>query len=273
MTGLFQIVRLAPQALAAGAIALLWIRDDVNPGHWLLMLGLAIAISSILSLVYIFRTRRIRASPRWLPPRELVVGARGAFVLVVGSQVIYQLDRVVVASRMDSRSVGYYAVSTAAAGACALFGQSVGMVTFSMLRETGSAVSRARLIRRGVVTALIITGCLSLVLVVVTPTLIRYFYGPEFLPASTATRILLVSSVPLAADFLLVHAALSVGVARGAARIQLLAGLLTVGLLGVATSLDNLALVSAVSVVAYILSAALLFRLVMRSSIAQPERS
>ena len=134
MTGGFQLVRLAPQLLAAAMVVALSLRNNHLPKDWLLLLGTAVAASSSVLAAQMFRRAGYGRSGRWKPPSGLVLGARQAFPLVVGSQVIYQLDRVIVAGRMDSRSVGFYAVSTAAAGACALFGQSVGMVTFSRLR-------------------------------------------------------------------------------------------------------------------------------------------
>lgn len=263
MTGAFQLVRLAPQALAGVMVVLLWARNNDSPGDWILLLGVSIAVSSGVLAAHMFGKGGLDKAARWRPPADLVLSARAAFFLVVGSQVIYQLDRIVVASRMESRSVGYYAVCTAAAGACALFGQSVGMVTFSRLREISTARERRTLIRRGVLLALIITGGVALLLIAATSTLIRVLYGPEFLPATTATQVLLASSVPLAADYLLVHAAMSIGASTAAVRIQILAGALTVVLLVLATASTSLALVSAVSVVAYTVSATLLYRAVI----------
>ena len=214
--------------------------------------------------------RALRKTQRWLPPRLLVRRARSAFLLVVGSSVIYRIDGLFVAMWMPSEKVALYAVAVAAAGACAVLGQAVGMVVFSQLRGMTDRDQQRAIIRHGAARALLATSAVAIPLIAIAPYAIQLVYGTAFVPAAGATRLLVLASIPLAVDYLLVHALLSMDAGRLAFRVQILAGLLTVSLLAVALPTGRLVLVAMVSVGVYSVSAMLLFAAAMRRT-ASPE--
>lgn len=260
MTGAFQRVRLLPQAVVGVAIVVVWQSGSRDPNYWLLAVGLAGFVPAVLLLVTLLGgPRAVRRVGRLRPPSELVRGAGSAFVIVIGSQLIYRLDSLLVAVYLPSYKVALYAVAVSAAGACAAVGQAVGMLTFSRMRGMDDPRKQRAIIRRSIGQALAVTAAVSAPLAAVAPWAIRIVYGSAFVPASGATRLLVLAAIPLAADYLLVHALLSLSASRGAFRVQLLAVVLTVGLLAAAISNGSLALVAVVSAGIYTLSATLLY--------------
>ena len=271
MTGSFQRVRLIPQVIGALAIIWLWRAGIRGTNTWLLSLGLAILLPScIMMLSLLGGPQALRMSHRWLPPRLLVRRARNAFLLVVGSSVIYRIDGLFVAMWMPSEKVALYAVAVAAGGACATIGQAVGMVVFSQLRGITEQDHQRAVIRAATARALLATSAVAIPLIAIAPRAIQFVYGTAFVPAAGATRLLVLASIPLAVDYLLVHALLSIKAGGPAFRVQILAGFLTVSLLAAALPTGRLVLVALVSVGVYSVSALLLFAAAMRRT-ASPQ--
>src|SRR6266566_764666 len=267
MTREFQWVRLLPQAVGVLAAVLPWAAGVRNSDIWLLVIGLGIFVPSALLMVGLLDSLgALTRFPIRPPARELVREAAGSFVTVLGSQVIYRLDSLFVAIWLPTAKVAFYAVAVGAGTACAAIGQAVGMVTFSRLRNIREPSHQKAIIRRGTALALGLTSAVSLPLAWIAPIAIRIVYGSAFVPAVEAARILILAAIPLSADYLLLHALLSLGAARRAFRVQLVAGLLTIGLLAASTSTGRLVLVALVSLAVYSISAALLFTLAMRGT-------
>lgn len=265
MTGAFQSVRLLPQAGGVVAVVVVWQSGIRDPNYWLLAVGLAVFVPSVLLMVALLGgPRAIRHIGRVRPTPELVRGAGSAFVIVVGAQLVYRLDSLLVASYLPPYKVALYAVAVSTAGACAAVGQAVGMLTFSRMRDMDDPRTQCAIVRRGTARALAVTATIAVPLAIVAPWAIRIVYGSAFVPASGATRLLVLAAIPLAADYLLLHALLSMSASRGAFRVQLLAAVLTVGLLAAAISNGSLTLVALVSAGVYTLSASLLFVTAMR---------
>lgn len=273
MTGSFQRVRLIPQVIGLLAVIWLWRAGIRETNTWLLALGLAVLLPScIMILSLLGGPQALRKRHHWLPPRLLVRRARSAFLLVVGSSVIYRIDGLFVAIWMPSEKVALYAVAVAAAGACTVLGQAVGMVVFSQLRGITDSVQQRAIIRHGAARALLATSAVAFPLIAIAPHAIQLVYGTAFVPAAGATRLLVLASIPLAVDYLLVHALLSMDAGRLAFRVQILAGVLTVSLLGVAMPTGRLMLVAMVSVGVYGVSAMLLFAAAMRHTASAESR-
>lgn len=265
MAGAFQRVRLLPQVLGVLAIIVLWRMGVQDSNTWLLALGLATLLPSSIMLVSVLGgLKSFRMTRPWLPSRLLVERAWSAFLLVVGSSVVYRIDGLFVAVWLPTEKVALYAVAVAAAGVCATIGQAVGMLVFSQLRGVTSGDHQRTIIRRGTVRALLAASLVAIPLLLIAPHAIQLVYGNDFTPATGAARLLVVGSIPLAADYLLVHALLSIGAGRRALHVQLLAGFLTVSLLAAAVPTGKLTLVACVSVGVYTVSALLLYFAAMR---------
>lgn len=263
----FQYARLIPQATVLAGMAVLAVTGNRDTNTWLLGAGLAYFLPA---LVIFWRTNadghlfpRIR---NILPDTLLLRDALGAFALVIGSQVVYRLDSSVVALWLPPEKVALYAVAVAAATACAAIGQTVGMLAFSELRTLQDPVERVRRVRRDVLRAFVITGGVGAVAMAFTPELIHVAYGQAFMGATEATRVSIAVSVPLALDYLLIHALLMMRIRRRAVAIQALTVLITCALLALTVPTENLALIAGVSLVAHSVSVVLLLRAVNRSA-------
>lgn len=265
MTREFQYARLAPQAFGVLAIVWLWRTRIDQANEWALALGLAVLLPSSVVMVSLLGGVRALAKPNsWLPRKQFVRQSGIAFVAVTGSMIIYQIDGLMVAIWMSSEKVALYAVAASAAGACVAIGRTVGMLLFSELRGIAASSQQRIAIQRGTVRTIVVTAALAIPLIAITPEAIRILYGNPFVPAASATRWLVLASIPLAADYLLVHALLMLGAGRAVFKVQVVAGLMTVLLLGVTIPTGRLDLVALVSVGTYSISAAILFVAAMR---------
>jgi len=274
MRGAFQSVRLIPQGLIVVVVVGLAVAGSRDPNQWVLGVGLSVLVPSVFLMIRLLGgSKAILHIARFRPNRALVLGARGAFILVVGSQLIYRFDSLLVAAYLPADKIALYAVAVTAAGACSSIGSAVGMLTFSRMRGVDNRAEQRAIIRKGTLRALIVTASVAVPVAVVTPWAIELLYGSAFVPATGATRVLVMASVPLSADYLLVHALLSLFASRSAFHVQVLAATLTIGLLVPAILTENLELIASVSVLVYSVSASLLFLSVLRRTTEPPVRS
>ncbi|WP_018503385.1 lipopolysaccharide biosynthesis protein [Parafrankia discariae] len=268
MSGAFQAVRIVPALAGSAATVPLVLGGRHDPNLWLVVLGATSAAIALGQLATCGFGPAPAASPwtrvrRLLPPRGFAATARRAYVSVIGAQVIYRLDVLVIAVCLASREVAFYGVATAVAGGCAAVAQSTGMVMFSRLRGASPESSR-RLVCQGTALSLTVAAAIAVPLALLAPLCIRAIYGAEFAPAVGATRVLLLASIPLAADYLLIHALLGLGAPRAVTKVQAPVAALTILLLAAAVRRGDLVGVAAVSAVTYTFSALLLFSAVLR---------
>ncbi|WP_250290660.1 lipopolysaccharide biosynthesis protein [Frankia sp. CiP1_Cm_nod1] len=265
MTGEFQLVRLLPSLAGLFLLVVAWRAGTREVGVWLLCSGVGVAVPAVVMLA---RTLGEPGTPRrparFLPSRALVRGAVAALPTAIGAQVIYRLDSVVVAAARPTSDVAFYGVAATASLTCTALGQAVGMLAFSRLRHAHGLNQQRLLIRRGVRWALGVAAGVALPVMLLAPELITLCYGREFLPAVAPTRALVLAAIPLSADYLLIHALLSLSGQRSVYGTQALAAALTVVGLCVTVPTGNLALIAAMSIVIYTLSAALMFGAVLR---------
>ncbi|MCM3925167.1 hypothetical protein ND748_26310, partial [Frankia sp. AiPs1] len=210
-----------------------------------------------------------------LPRRAFVRCALGAYGTVVGAQLIYKLDMLLVATFRAAHEVAFYGVAVAFATACSTICQATGMVVFSRLRSMVDPRARARTVRRAVLATLAIAAAVAGPVALLTPLGIRVVYGAEFAPAATTTRILVLAAIPQSVDYLLIHVLLGFRSARTVLAVQVPVALATVLGLVLALRHGGLAGVAAVSGATYSASAAALYlactRLLARSG--QPATS
>ncbi len=265
MTGEFQIVRLVPSLAGLFLLVVAWRAGTRDVGVWLLCSGAGVAVPAVMMLV---RTLgglgKLRGLARIVPSRALVQSAVAALPTAIGAQVIYRLDSVVVAATLPTASVAFYGIAATASLTCTALGQAVGMVAFSRLRHARGPDQQRLLIRRGVKWALSVAAGVALPVAILVPELITVCYGREFLPAVDPTRALVLAAIPLSADYLLIHALLSLSSQRSVYGTQALAATLTIAGLCVTVPTGNLTLVATASIAVYTLSAALMFGAVLR---------
>jgi O-antigen/teichoic acid export membrane protein len=252
----FQSVRVLPMVVLLLVMFGLVAGDRADSTAWLLASGLALAGSSVPPLL--LRLRRDDEG-------DHVAGsftrlAVLAWSTAVAAQVIYRLDAVGVSLALPARQIGLYAVALAAAGACFAVGSAAGMTVFSRLRHERDRAEQDRILRQGMLHAVLAAGAVAAPTIVLAPWLIRIVYGEAFSAAAPATRVLVAASVFWALDFLLVHALLILDGATAVLRIQAVTVVLTVVLIVFALQRGSIVSVAAVSLVVYPLSAALMWR-------------
>lgn len=255
----FQYARLAPQAVLIASMSCLWAFGVANAAAWFAIAGGLSGLCAVLVLVRNLRCHHdsVTVANRRGDRRGFVGLAAGALVVTVGAQVIYRLDALVVAVSFEAEQVGYYAVALGAGGVCYALGIAAGMLMFSQLPSMPSPYDRRRLILHAVARAVAISGVACVPALLFTSQLIRLVYGAGFTPATMATRIILLASVILAADYVLVHAVLGLGAKRYLVLVQFIVGGLTIVLLLPAASTGDLAQVALVSLLVYPLSTAM----------------
>ncbi|MGF7234719.1 MAG: lipopolysaccharide biosynthesis protein [Frankia sp.] len=265
MTVEFQLVRILPPLAGTAGLILAWRLAGGELDTWLLLSGLGVFIAGLAGLVHTIGSRAgLLAARRSRFPAGLAREARAAFATVVGAQIVYRLDSVVVAVVLAPTQVAYYGVAVTVSQCCATLGQSAGMIAFSRLRQVTDPAARGVLVRRAVAGAIGVTTAVALPTLVIVPDLIRWLYGSGFLPAVAPTRVLTVAAIPLSVDYLLIHILLGIRGERAVYRTQTLVGAITVIALCAATARHDLVLVAMVSVVTYTVSASLLLWAALR---------
>ncbi|MCL9798123.1 hypothetical protein MXD58_028205, partial [Frankia sp. AgKG'84/4] len=204
------------------------------------------------------RARR-RGRVRLLPRRGFVRLALGAYGTVVGAQIIYRLDMLLVASFREAADVAFYGVAVAFATAVGTICQATGMVVFSRLRTIVDPRARARTVRRAVFATVAIATAIATPVALLAPLGIRIVYGDQFATATTTTRLLVLAAIPQAVDYLLIHVLLGYRCARSVLAVQVPVALATVLGLAFALRLGALPAVAAVSGATYTASAAALY--------------
>lgn len=269
MTVEFQLVRILPPLAGGVGLVAAWWLAAADLDTWLLLSGLGIFAAGLAGLVHTIGGRAgLVAARRSRFPAGLARDARAALATVVGAQIVYRLDSVVVAVVLAPTRVAYYGVAVTVSQCCATLGQSAGMLAFSRLRQVTDARARGVLVRRSVAGALGVTTAVSVPMLLITPELIRWVYGPGFLPAAAPTRVLTVAAIPLSVDYLLIHILLGIRAERAVYQTQAVVGAITVLALCAAAATHDLVLVAVVSVVTYTLSASLLLTAARRRTTA-----
>lgn len=240
----FQYVRVAPQAAVPIGMGLLALTGNRDPNDWLLVVGIAYLAPGVGILWWMLGLRptftRLRPTP------EFLKDAVTAFTLVIGSGLIFRLDSVAVAIWLQPTEVALYAVAIAASNAASGIGKSVGMLTFSELPDVAPG-ERVRRVRREVFRTFAITGVLAAIAVLFAPWLIWLAYGEEFLGATAATRVAVIVAIPIAIEYLLIHALLVMQVRRRAFVVEVVSIVLFSGLLALTIPTGNLVLVALAS--------------------------
>ncbi|MCM3884761.1 lipopolysaccharide biosynthesis protein [Frankia sp. R82] len=279
MGGEFQVVRLVPAAGTLAVFVLYAAIGQRDPVWWLGALALTSLVPPLAYHLQVLRRPRFR---RWrrrrpgavhpptvdrgdrpgvrvLPSSAFMRGALGAYGTVVGAQLIYKLDLLLVAILRPAREVAFYGVAVAFATACATICQATGMVVFSRLRTLVDPRARARTVRRATLATLGLATVIATSVALVAPLAIRVVYGADFVPATTATRVLVLAAIPQAVDYLLIHVLLGFRTARTVLAVQVPVAAATVAGLLFALHHGGLAAVAAVSGATYTASAAALY--------------
>jgi O-antigen/teichoic acid export membrane protein len=115
----------------------------------------------------------------------------------ISSQLNQRLDLLVISLFLSARSLGLYTVATALTSLSYMLGISVAYV---MLPRVASAVDRGRqivLARRATVVTFWLSAAIAIPVFVLTPWIVRLFFGSRYSAASGVAQILIVAGVAL----------------------------------------------------------------------------
>jgi O-antigen/teichoic acid export membrane protein/O-antigen ligase len=207
----FNILRTAPAAVYAAAVAVLLVTDLDGLGEVaLLWTGANVAIG-VLTLMVALRGLGPRGEGPVPPVREMVgFGAKG--LLGASSPIEYfRLDQAVVGLFLTPVSLGIYAVALAFTNLPRFISTSVGMVAYPHVAAQSDPVEARRQLRRFFL--LTIVACVAVVaaLEVSAEWLVPFFFGSEFESAVPIVRIVLVSALLIAARRILADGARGLG--------------------------------------------------------------
>jgi O-antigen/teichoic acid export membrane protein len=108
-----------------------------------------------------------------------------------------RLDQLMISIFLAPVQLGLYVTAVTLTSLTSLVGQSVGMIALPVVAAEQPGAARAAKVRRYVCLTILGASALTLPLIVLTPKVIAVFFGDEFAPATTVTRVLLVAAVVL----------------------------------------------------------------------------
>jgi len=131
--------------------------------------------------------------------------ARSTYFSAFGSLDRLGVDQLLLGHLLGTAALGLYAVGSSIAAMPAVL---VGSINQALLPKMAARTPAegARLLRRWLLAAVLVVGGLGLVLEVVLPPMIRILFGHDFVPATNATRILILANALFGLRLLLVSA-------------------------------------------------------------------
>lgn len=214
----FNLARLAPQAAAFTAIAVLLAAGDRRAAHWLVAIaGSQAVVACAWAAVALRRaygvkdgrthaarpgkSKATRSAPlgkkRPLRSDGLVTHAWALFPANFATQVQYRFDLIAVAALFPHTTVAFYAVGVAAQAAVLAMGQASGMYRFASRAQQG--------LRDELRHALTFAGLAALPLAASSLFWVPAVYGSGFAPAGPIVTVLCLAGVAQSVDYLLVH--------------------------------------------------------------------
>jgi O-antigen/teichoic acid export membrane protein len=192
--GAFNVLRTLNSALYLIGVVALWTIDSATLESVALVFIASTIASAAATALVVARLGPVDGADHEVPTRRLV--SFGVRSLVGSSPPVetYRLDQLLVGLVLSPIALGYYVVALAFTNLTRFVGQSIGMVTYPGVAAAADGTMRARLIRRDVGLAAVVCGAITLALAALIPTLLPFFFGGDFEPATTAAQILLVAT-------------------------------------------------------------------------------
>lgn len=108
-----------------------------------------------------------------------------------------RLDQLVISVFLAPVQLGLYVTAVTLTSLTSLVGQSVAMIALPVVAAEQPGAARAEKVRRYVCLTILGASALTLPMIVLTPKVIGVFFGHDFAPAATVTRVLLIAAVVL----------------------------------------------------------------------------
>ncbi len=187
-------------------------------------------VGAAFGLLIIYRN--IRPGWSWEPAvlQEMLRYGLHAYGGHVAQILHPQVVLLVMSVFLPTKAIGYYAVGYSMAATLLIIPAGVGAVTLAQ-GARGSAKQARQILHRSLRITLGLLIPAAVVLYFTAPLLLRIFFGPDFLPAVSATRILLLAIPLLAATQVLYEGLRALGHPQGAGYAGLAGVLVTLPLL------------------------------------------
>lgn len=184
-----------------GVVTLFLVLRNSDPVPVLSMQIIGQSLSLVMLLRALGRPRRGSASPA----ADVHRFARATYFSGFGSLDRLGVDQLLLGHLLGTAALGLYAVGSSIAAMPAIL---LGTINQALLPKMAgrTPVEGARLLRRYMLVAIVICTGLGLLLEIILPPMIRILFGADFVPATNATRILIVANALFGIRLLLISA-------------------------------------------------------------------
>ncbi|MBX6320656.1 MAG: oligosaccharide flippase family protein [Rhodospirillaceae bacterium] len=189
-------------AYLLGMVAL-WAAGAVSVRNLAIVMLLANAINLVTGYVHLARRR-------WL---SLRVGLQAMATLLryglkvhlglMGRLVNLWLDQAMIALLLTAADLGHYVVATTVARGVGMLAAPVEMLAFPKIAGEATAEGRAVILSRYMKINFLLVAPGAVALALVTPWILRFFFGPGFLPSAPVAHVLIVANAVLSGTLLL----------------------------------------------------------------------
>jgi len=188
--------------------------------------------------------------------RSITVFGLKAHVGSLAGQANLNLDKAAIAVFLSSRDLGVYSVAVTLSAPLTMIGTAIGTVALPAVAASGSAPERRHAFAWLVRSTLVLSAATTVTLVVLTPLLMRTFFGVGFLSGVLIAQVAITAALARGVGYVLAYGLCAFNRPLAPSIAEALAVLATV--VGLAVLLPSLGLVGAAitSLVAYSVSAA-----------------
>lgn len=260
-------------ALQLVLVLAIWASWGLTLERALLVVTLSQACCAIYLLAQFRRVHLpLTVSLSWRSCMLQIRGGLPALITNLGQTFIFRIDRLLLGFLATTTAVGIYSIAVTMTEALLLIPISIGQ---SMFHRLASGRMQLEAMRRARLTSLIISMAGATILGLVSPWLIDFLFGRDYLAAVTPLRILLVGAVAMGSYLVDVACINAVGRLNSAAKLTLL-GFILVGTFDLALippyAMNGAALASAIGYVVMAIAAAVRLRRIRLSSEGAPTK-
>jgi O-antigen/teichoic acid export membrane protein len=250
----YNFIRFAVSITILGGLVFLLVVDRVSVGSVLLVYLIANAITLLVALMSVLRA----PSDGYIPSRKLAASMLAYGVKAHTSNVTAtfneRFDQLIIAMFLPAAQLGFYAIGVSLTTGVMIIGTSIAIVALPVVARLEDTEERARSVSRFFRVNFWFSVVIAIALILITPYLILILFGAAYLPAETATRILLLAAIPLSGNRVLQAALKSSNLPLHAGLAELIAAIATIIFLIALLPIYGIVGAAITSFLAYIIS-------------------
>lgn len=179
----------------SGAYLTLWLTGHLTVRNAAFAMIAAQAANSLAALIGVCYALKPRWQPGWREWKIALAYGLRYHPGVVTAFTTLRLDQLLLGAMASSTAIGLYVVAVRLSEITTVLASSVSDVLMPEVAACERAEDSVRLLTRSLRRLLYVYLCVLAPLWVCAPLILRYAYGPEFLAATSALRLLLVASM------------------------------------------------------------------------------